>query len=508
MYILTNRLVNLREGSLPLPWYHRAPLGLMSGTNIHVALQARAKTEGEGKELRPFGDLIVSVIDPENWPLVSEISAFKTDQPGLLAKVYDKAPPLNIVFAEAVTVDGGSRHDARLILEPYYRQFGDEAEDLRVQVHSKIEEIKAWLLEEQQFGDADDRLIHDDDHELVWEDEGRIEEGWVKVEGLEEAIAEQAAESKAAASYDQRTAVISADTERRILRYVFPRKHAVSVSIKHRDRPGVMAEIAKALAGRNLNILSSLLRRGSTSASKAEVVFVAEPKYDAESQHEVEDQVREALKGLAPRLRLKVDVSGPLDPEDVLYPRRPHEIAVRPSKSLESEILAVKRTVPRKMRPVFISRRFVDPNERYGQEVVGELRRALEANGCFPLEALPRPGGFGPLAPDAIKAMMWASEAGVQLVIPTDDERDFSVNLSHESGFMQGLGKPLLPLVQKNCEISIFKHANFQGLPLGTFSKENALKKDMPDSIASEVAQWIRGSFPMGSTMADVEGGH
>jgi len=49
VYILTNRLISLRRGALPLPWYHRAPLGLMSGTPVHVALQPPNR--------RPFGDL-------------------------------------------------------------------------------------------------------------------------------------------------------------------------------------------------------------------------------------------------------------------------------------------------------------------------------------------------------------------------------------------------------------------------------------------------------------------
>lgn len=177
MYILTNRLIELRNGALPLPWYHRAPLGLMSGTNVHVALQAK-RVAAPGKDpLRPFGDLIVSVIDPENWPFVTEISAVKADQPGVLADAYAKAPPLNIVFAEAVTVDSGSRHDARLLLEPYYRGFGDSAEDIEAEVGTQIEEIKESLLEEQGFDEVCPRRIHLGDHELVWEDEGRIEEG-------------------------------------------------------------------------------------------------------------------------------------------------------------------------------------------------------------------------------------------------------------------------------------------------------------------------------------------
>ncbi len=485
MYILTNRLVRLPQGVLPLPWYHRAPLGLLSGTNVHIALQA--------KHSRPFGDLIVSVVDPENWLHVREVNASKDDEPGVLADVFEQAPPLNIVFAEAVTVDSGSRHDARLLLEPYYREPDEKIEDLKRRVSGDIRRIKKSLLEEQGFKKVVPKPIHPADHELVWEDEGRIEEGWVRVDGLEEAIADQATESEEAGEYDQETAVISADTERRILRYVFPRKHAVSVNVKHRDRPGAMGEIAEALAGRNLNILSSLLRRGATSALKAEVVFVAEPTDDAESRDEVEARVREALKRLSPRLRLQVEVSGPLDPEDVLYPRRPHEIAVRPSKALESEILTVKETVPDKMRPVFISRRFVDLTDQYSRDVVEELRRALTQSGCVAIEALPQPGGFGPLAPEAVKARMWASDAAILLVIDTPDELEFSVNLAHECGFVQGQGKPLLPLVQKDREDSVLKHANLQGLPLSTFDKENALDSNAPDSIAAAVKRWVGG---------------
>ena len=493
MYILTNRLVRLRKGALPLPWYHRAPLGLMSGTNVHIALQAKAKARRK-KEARPFGDLIVSVIDPENWMLVSEISASTVDRLGVQADVYDAAPPLNIVSAEAVTIDSGSRHEVRLLLEPYYRQFGDKPEDVEKQRDRDIRKLKA-ALRKQRFDKVIPRPIHLDDHELVWEDEERIEEGWVRVDGLEEALLAQASDSDKAGEYDLRTAVISADTERRILRYVFPRKCAVSVSVEHRDRPGVMGEIAKALAGNNLNILSSLLRRGSTPALKAEVVFVAEPMDEVENRQEVEARVREALKGLSPRLRLNVDVAGPVDPRAVLYPRRPHELAVRPSKALESEILLVKESVPEGKRPVFISRRFLE-NTRL-QELVDELRQVLDDNGCFALEALPEPGGFGPLAPEAIKAMMWASDAVIQLVITTPDERDLSENLAHECGFTQGLGKPLLPLVQKEREGSVFKHANFQGLQLGVFSDKTALDRDKPDSIASVVGRWIQGLPPL-----------
>ncbi|MGN6257278.1 MAG: ACT domain-containing protein [Solirubrobacterales bacterium] len=467
----------------------------MSGTNVHVALQ-------EAQE-RPFGDLIVSVINPENWSMVSEVNASKTDQVGLLADIYKAAPPLNIVFAEAVTVDSGSRHDARLFLEPYFQEYNAPPKKIESAVDANLRSTKEYLEDKERNFKVTTNPVPLDDHQLDWEDEGRIEEGWVSVVGLEEAIAKQHEASDEANRYDLETAVISADTERRILRYVFPRKNAVAVSIKHRDRPGVMGEIAEAFAGNNLNILSSLLRRGSTPASKAEVVFVAEPRDDVETRAEVAMRVREALEGLPPRLRLHVAISGPVDPEAVLYPRRPHEIAVRPSKALETEILAVKETVPERMRPVFISRRFVDLTHEHSQEVVEELKRALESHGWFPLEALPQPGGFGPLAPEAVKAMMWASEAAILLVVETPNEQDFNINLAHECGFMQGQRKPLLPLVQSDKRGSVIEHANLQGLPLETFDKENALKKDEPNSIAAAIRRWVGGPAP--PNMVDAE---
>lgn len=486
MYILTNRLVSLRDGALPLPWYHRAPLGLMSGTPVHVALQpARSR----------FGDLIVSVIDPENWPFVSEITASRADEPGVLADVYKAAPPLNIVFAEAITVDAGSRHDARLLLEPYYPLLEEDDDEVQAEVQKQIQELKA-SLEVLGFGAPHDKRVHRDHIEPVWMDIGSIKLGWIQLDGLSEAVEAQAKQVPDGKNYDLKTAVISADTERRILRYVFPRKGAVSVSVTHSDRPGAMGEIADALAGSKLNILSSLLRRGSAPARKAEVVMVVEPTDDTFDRDEVEKRARLALANLSYKLRVGVDVSKPVNPEEVLYPRRPHEIAVRPSTALEAEIRAIREELPADKRPIFISRRFVDLGDEYSRQVVQELRDALDEYGCVAVEAKPR-GGADRTASDAVKARMWASDAAILLVISTPtDERQFSENLAHECGFMQGQGKPLLPLVQNDVVDSVHRIANFQGLQLSTFAKESAMNHQGPDSIHGAVRQWVAAEFP------------
>jgi hypothetical protein len=486
MYILTSRLVALKGDSIPLPWYHRAPLGFMSGTPVHVALQTPPRPE-PGARWRPraFGDLLISVVDPANWRHVREITASRADEPGVLADVYQAAPPLNIVFAEAVTVDGGSRHEAQLVLEPF-RPGLDETRT-EGEVERGMDNITAKLnAGEFQF---DPDQPYEDAGELAWMDVGTLALGWAHVAGWREALAEQEANAPDADRYDLTFAVVSADTRRRVLRYVFPRRGAVTLRIEHSDRPGAMGQIAAALAIRGLNILSSLLRRGSAPPYKAELVVVVEPDDATTDETKVAGQAIDALKHMPVELRVRTETLQAVDPSDpdaaVLYPRRPDEIAVRPSRPMAAAIRVVKDELPRDHYPVFISRRFTEGFDPHSRRIVGELRRILEENGCVPVEATPQPGvEIG--ASDDVKARMWASRAAILLVTSTPEEPQFSLNLAHECGFMQGQGKPLLPLVQKDFASHITRVANLQGLQFIEFSKQDA-----SSAIGAAVAGWL-----------------
>lgn len=492
MYILTSRLVKLpsqkgRKGDkLPLPWYHRAPLGLLSGTHVHVALQK--------PHSRAFGDLLVSVVDPENWRLVTEISASKKEEPGVLAAMYEKATPLNIVFAEAVTVDSGRTHDARLVVEPGHSLEGNKT------VQQEIERLRQELGK-MKFIKREKNRLHPNHREPEWMGIGEIDTGWVHIAGWREAVEAQAESAPDSDQYDTTMAVVSADTRRRLLRFVFPRRGAVSVSVKHTDRPGAMGELAGVLTDKGLNILSSLLRRGSASQNMAEMVVVVEPEEPMETE-EVKELVLETLSGLQPSLRVTREVSGAEDA--VLYPRRPHEIAARPPLALEGTIHAIQETVPEELIPIFISRRFLDTADPYTDEAVEELHRVLTDNECFPIEAAPQMGVEVAVL-DSVKARMWASKAAILFVVKPPEELDedgdraderkasaFSENLAHECGFMQGQAKPLLPLVEKEAEPEIHRNANLQGLQLTTFHREHALNPDSPHSIARKVEAWIK----------------
>jgi hypothetical protein len=482
VHILTERLIDLTGPSLPLPWYHRAPLGLLTDTPAYVALQEPSD--------RPVGDLIVSVVDPAHWPFVSQITAWREDAPGVLADVYHLAPPLNIVSGEAVTVDSGGRHYARLLVEP----FNPPDEYVKADAEVEIDRIKQEL-DKRGFREVKSRFIHPEAADPAWVGGGRVDLGWAHVEGWREAVNAQACAHPEGECFDLDMAVISADTERRILRYVFPRKGAVSVSIKHADRPGSAWKVTNALGENGLNILSSLLRRGSAAAfGKAELVAVVEPADSSIEPAEVEERVREALSRFPATLLVKADVSGPVDAAHVLYPRRPHEIAVRPGEALGVTVVGVRKTLPPDRCPIFISRRFVDSADQDTADIVEELRAALHDHGCIAVEATPQ-GGSETGVRDEVKARMWASDGAVLLVVSTPDERDFTENLAHEFGFMEGQGKPLLSLVQEDVSRAVTKNPNLMGVQLSTFTRESATNRQRPNSVYQSVSRWLNLCF-------------
>src|ERR1035438_6112198 len=106
-------LVQLTEDrrALPLPWWHRAPLGLLHGTPVYLALSATSK--------RDVGDLLVTVLDPLKWNEMVLVEGLEEDNPGVIADIFGAIPPLNIAMAETVTLETGDQHNVTLICEPF-----------------------------------------------------------------------------------------------------------------------------------------------------------------------------------------------------------------------------------------------------------------------------------------------------------------------------------------------------------------------------------------------------
>jgi hypothetical protein len=112
MHVLGD-LLTLDEQSeaLPLPWWHRAALGLLHDTTVYVSL-----CEGTS---RGVGELVVSVIDPNRRRI--HLECRRDDRPGVLSSTLKVIEPnstnINVALAEAVTVESGNFHHVSLVCE-------------------------------------------------------------------------------------------------------------------------------------------------------------------------------------------------------------------------------------------------------------------------------------------------------------------------------------------------------------------------------------------------------
>src|SRR5213075_404237 len=96
---------------LPLPWWHRAPLGLIHGTSVYVAiLQNRS---------RPVGDIIVSVLNPDKWENMLRVECKHEDGPGVILQALKAVSCVNIALGEAVTIETGSHLSSCFICEAF-----------------------------------------------------------------------------------------------------------------------------------------------------------------------------------------------------------------------------------------------------------------------------------------------------------------------------------------------------------------------------------------------------
>ena len=475
MYVLGNLIQLPADGDeLPLPWWHRAPLGLLSGTDVWVGLQKPRS--------RPIGDLLVSTIDPQKWRHLRKIECEKLDVPGVLAEAFGAVQPLNIALAEAITVDSGRRHHITLVCEP--QQPGEQVTELISDWQNSV----SSRLQDLDFETRDVSPLYSGPEELEWYDVSTVKGGWLRRTSWREKLLRQHPELNED-EVDLTAAVVSADTTERVLRFVFPRPGARTVTVEHRDSPGALSAIARRLADAEFNILSALLRRGGAKPHKALLLAVVEPV--GVPVDRVDEVLDEALSDLDIDLMPDKRIGRALPPGNVIYPLRPHEVVARVPNELLPKVQVEMAKVPEGRTPIFISRRFVRDDPR-SEEIVEALRESLEERGFWAVEGVPNPGTSTPSSYEVL-SKMWISRACILLVItPPTDELAFSLNLAHEAGFFSGQGKPLLPLVQKGAGKAILDAANFAGTMLSEFSRDKATRPMEKDSIAQVIDPWLK----------------
>jgi hypothetical protein len=450
--------------ALPLPWWHRAPLGLLDKTPVFLALVGSAK--------RPVGNLIVSVLNPADWDRMTILEGQEEDRPGLVAEAFDAAYPYNIAIAETVTTEAGDQHDISIVCEPYGVATRDKPEE---DIADRLKAAKLQNLKSRRFLAALPPIL--------WHDVFQVDHGWIRDTAWREQIAEKYPNT--VGQVDLERAVVSADTERRLLRFLFPRRGAMTIRMEHADRPGALRAIAEVFKNCNLNVLATLLRRGGARPQNALLLAICEPYSDA-PLGDLAAKVKHDLASLPHDLRARAQIVEAEKP--LIYSHHPDELVARVPNLLRPLVVQYKRELPVGEMPIFISRRFLSSERK--TKIVETVHNSLRDLKCFPVEAQPEPGELNTSIMQ-VSAKMWLARAGVVLVAGGAD-RAFGINLAHEAGFLQGQGKPVLILVEEGSEKDMDEWTNARGLVAPRFPADDGAFDPMrKDSIVAQLRRWI-----------------
>jgi hypothetical protein len=419
-------------------------------------------------------NLVVSVLNPSDWKRMTLVEGYERDKPGIIAEALDAVLPFNIAIAETVTTEAGDHHHVSFVCEPYGVNMPRAP---KAHITTNLVRRKLLRLRPRRFLASLPPII--------WHDVFQVEHGWIWETKWKNQLAKFYPDTLH--QVDLTRAVVSADTERRLLRFLFPLPNAFSLRVEHADEPGALRQIAGVFHEFNLNVLSSLLRRGGAKPKNALLVVTCEP-YAGNTVDRLKDRVLDRLERLPQELRANATILNPATPDELIYAHHPDEIVARIPNSLRPLVMQYKRELPSHSLPIFISRRFLR-NERRNQ-IVKVVHDVLVRQGCVAIEAIPDPGGFSTSMPQ-VSAKMWLARAGIVLV-SGPVEQAFSMNLAHEAGFLQGQGKPTLVLVEEGSQRGMENWTNAAGLVAPRFpADDTAFDHDNENSLASILSHWL-----------------
>ena len=481
-------LINLPEPPhLPIPWWHRASLGLAHDTWVHLALIDSAVQSGR----RPVGDLVVSVLNPYDWHRMIRVTAWRKESPGVVADLMGAVPPLNIALAESVLLEEGQNFYGFLVLE----QFRDTEETLaEAMPNNALFDDFENRLKKNKF-DYHQKKLREQKLKVRWSSYEKVDHGWLNTEKWKYEIEEQYSK-KDLENIDLTKIVVSADTERRVLRYTFPKRGAMTLRVEHRDRPGALGYIAQAITDSGLNILSGILQRGGAKPKHALLAAVCEPTRQDLSRDSIELLINKKLKEIAPRYEIDHRVSYGLNPKSIVYVKHPDQLMVNLPSTLQDKICQIKSKWPSKHGiPVFISHPVYVSKRSRQNMILDVVKETLIENGCIPVDAPPLPTHPDQIAYIEVRSRLWACKACIILggARPRAAGTALTRSMAHEWGYMEGQGKPTLLLVPgRQYQQAVRDFPNVFGVTAGPFaSGNNAFNPTEDFSISRIIGNWV-----------------
>ena len=126
---------------------------------------------------------------------------------------------------------------------------------------------------------------------IEWSRQALVQDGRIKNIDWRSQVERMFHDEIGAPHIDLSRAVISSDTELRMLRFVFPLRGSFSLRINHHDEHGALKTIVDTIAAHNVNILSAVLSRGRTSSHTALLSAICEPNEGKSGIHQNESLI-------------------------------------------------------------------------------------------------------------------------------------------------------------------------------------------------------------------------
>ncbi|MEM8873700.1 MAG: hypothetical protein AAGD32_05515 [Planctomycetota bacterium] len=477
---LKHRADSRGQQLLPVPWYHRGALGLMTGTDVRVGLE-RAENG------RPVGDLVVSVLDLMKLDKIATVKISAAESPGAIRDNLPKSHSYNIALAEAATVASGARHELTMVLQLI------NPADPDVETISAAE---GWEVME-----------HGPSLDLAWRTIASLQDGWVQLPAdndWREQIREHFPDG--ADKVDLNAAVICSDTERRLLRLVFPLKGARTVAIQHEDEPGALDAILGCLFEAKANILSALLRRGGMRSGLASLIAVCEPDGVEQASEFTQARLSALLRESGAAKQFATNIvrwDGPTEPQLNPVARKANRWIkpVEARKEFRGFIESAERKYSAKRRKIFLSRRFFDVDLcQQTNRLFERIKKVLADLGADPVEAtVDIVQGRSPY--NEVTSRLWIADGGIMVVTRPRNNGDVHASITpsmgHEFGYLDGQEKPLLVLLDAECVTDFNEnYAVLRARGCGEFTHVTAFDAKSEKSIDRLIGHWFRENFP------------
>lgn len=452
------------EMSLPLPWWHRAPLGLQSGTNCYVAIV--------DNQARGVPDLIVSVLNPSNFDRMLWLRFRSAEGPGVVKQIISHLTDVNIALAESATLEGGLEHQVTLVCEPpglgSRLPTGEEIKKRFADANLPTPEVRPF----EKLG-------------VRKQLPATVNAGWIDGVAWSKLVAKEVTASDLKA-FDLTRAVLSADTSTRILRYVFPRRGSRSVRIEHLDEPRVLSQITDLINERGVNMLTMLLTRGGAASKNAILVAVCEPPPEQESDGVFLD-LEQALDSLPPGLQAKVRITDVMSPDTTVMPRERGTLLVRMPSEIKADVRKIRKGSTRSRPVIFLSRRLA--NDGNAEVNLAELRAAVEDAEALLIEVVP---GANTVFQELTRKL-WAADAGIIFLPKLGKTELLGHNIPHEYGFLIGQGKKATILLERGEEQSFSQWSNVSGVFVEFFAAgHDAANRKLSDSVYQVTQRLVR----------------